>query len=218
MLSDNQAAPTLTDPTLKGQADAFSLGQTRAKDRARSVLAERAAGQGGAGVEGEGFSQGLMGLEQQQGEAEGSFNAGLVGQELQQRRQQLMSAAALAGNQITSEQQLALQKQLADVDAQIKREGMAQQGGQFSQSLSEQQRQSGIDAELKRLGITSQTQLGQGDLDLRRLLGSGQLNLGLLQAMQQNSQFGQNLGAQLGMFGAGQNQSALLAMLGQLGG
>jgi len=218
MLSDNQQAPSIEDPALKGQADAFAVGQTRSTQTARSAMAERAAAQGGSGVDSEVFDQGLSGLYQQQGEAQGSFNAGLVGNELQQRRAQLMSAAALAGNQLTSEQQMALQKQLAETDAAIKREGLAQQGGQFGQTLSEQQRQSGIDEQLKRLGITSQTQLGQGDLDLRRMLGSGQLSLGLLQALMQNQQHGQTLGANVGMFNSGQNQAALLAMLNGLGG
>jgi hypothetical protein len=47
-------------------------------------------------------------------------------------------------------------------------------------------------------------------------LGSGQLNLGLLSALLNDQQFGQNLGAQLGMFGANLNQSALLSLIGGL--
>jgi hypothetical protein len=83
--------------------------------------------------------------------------------------------------------------------------------------MGEQGRQFDVDAELKRLGINQQGALGQGDLDLRRFLGEGNLNLGLLQALFQNNQFGQGLGAQLGMFNSGQNNNYLQALLAALG-
>lgn len=216
MLSDNQKDPSLADPALKGQMDAYSLAQTRARDRARSAMAERAAQQGGAGVDSGAFNNDLAGLFQAQGEAEGQFGAGLVGQELQNRRNQLMQAATLAGNQMSQEDSRALQRELADLDAKIRREGMAQQGGQFDRSLAEQARQSGVDAELKRLGITTQADLGGRDVALRGELGRGQLNLGLLSALLQNQQFGQRLGADVGMFNSRSNSDALLQMLGML--
>jgi len=285
MLGQNQADPTLTDPALKAQSEAFSLQQTRAKERAREALAERRganAEAGGAGVNSGGFDQDLVGLEQAQGEATGAHDAGLLSNELQQRRSQLMQAAALAGNTLDNESRLAMQKQLADVDAEIRRTGMAQQGSQFDKSLAQsggqfeqslaldsrrvdeaskqwgqqfglegqklaegmrqfdtttaagrdqlkqqmemfkqtqaqQGKQFDVDAELKRLGINQQSDLGRGDLDLRRFLGEGNMNLGLLSALMQNQQFGQGLGAQLGMFNSGQNNNLLQSLLGALG-
>lgn len=206
MLNDNQQEPTINDPALKGQADAYSLAQTRAKERARSALAERMAGEGGQGTSSGAFSNDLVGLEQQQGENEAGYNAGLVGTELQNRRNQLMAAATLAGNTLNAEEQRALQKQIADVDAAIRREGLKEQG-----------RESDIDAELKRLGINTQAALGTEDNAIRRLATTGQLNLGLLQALMQNQQFGQSLGADLGKFNASQGNSYLNALLSQLG-
>jgi hypothetical protein len=187
MLQTNQQAPTLDDPALKGQMDAFRVGQTRAGERAREAMAERRASMGqSSDLAGSGaIDQDLAGLFQAQGEAEAGFGAGLVGQELQQRRQQLMQAAALAGNQLNAEEARSLQERLAQLDAAIRREGIAQQGS-----------------------------LGGRELDIRQMLGSGQLNLGLLGTLLQNEQFGQNLGANLGLANANMNQNALLRMFG----
>lgn len=189
MLTDNQQTPSINDPALKAQADAYSLAQTRAKQRARSALAERMSAPGGAGVDSGSFENSLRGFEQAQGESEAGYNAGLVGNELQQRRQQLLSAASLAGNQLNAEDARALQKELAQLDAAIKRESIAQQGA-----------------------------LGNADIALRGELGRGQLNLGLLQALQQGRQFDQSLGANVGMFNAGQSNSYAQALMNMLGG
>jgi hypothetical protein len=218
MLTDNQTAPSLDDPALKGQSDAFALGQTRSRDAARSAMAERMAQEGGAGTDSGVFDKELAGLFQQQGEAQGGFNANLVGQELQNRRAQLIQAATLAGNQLSQDDQRALQKQLADTDAEIRRQQLSQQQSQFGQSLGEQGRQFDVDAELKRLGINTQSSLGSGDLALREKLGSGQLNLGLLSALMQGDQFNKGLGADLGKFNASQGNNYLQALLSQFGG
>jgi hypothetical protein len=215
-LGVNQQAPSLNDPALKGQSDAFALAQTRSRDAARSALAERMAQEGGPGVNSGAFNQDLAGLFQQQGEAEGAFNANLVGKELQNRRDQLVQYMTMAGNQMNAEEARSLQKQLADIDAGLKQQGMSQQESQFGRTLGEQGRQFDKDAALKQMGITTQADLGGRDLSLRDKLGSGQLNLGLLSQLMQNDQFGKNLGANLGMFNSNQNQTALLNMLNGL--
>jgi hypothetical protein len=180
-LGVNQEAPSLSDPALKAQADAFSLAQQRGNERAQNQLAEQAALEG-TRTSG-GFLSDKLGLEQQRGEAEGAFNAGLVGQEAAARRDKLVQYVALAGNTLTEQDRMAVQKELADLNAQIERERIAQQGT-----------------------------LGQADIGLRGRLGEAQVNLGLLQALMQNQQFGQGLGAQLGQY----NQNALLQTLGML--
>lgn len=238
--------PSMSDPALKAQSDAFAYQQQRAKESARNVLAERHAGQGGVGVDSGAFDTELTGMEERQGAAQGANDAGLLAHELEARRSQLLSAAALAGNTLNQEQQLALSSKIADVDAQLRRATLDQQGGQFDKGLSEQQRQfdiesalkrhgidvsagqfdrslleqgreADLDAEMKRRGIDLQGEMGRGDLDLRRYLGEGNLNLGLLSALFQNSQFGQGLGAQLGMFNSSQNNNFLQALLAALG-
>lgn len=189
MMNQTQQPVSLSDPTLKPQADAFAVQQQRATQQAREAMAERRAASGqlsdraGSGA----FDSDLRGMLGQQGESIGRFNAGLIGGEAQSRKQQLLQAMGLAGNQVNAEEGRALQERLAQLDAQIRREG-----------------------------ISSQTGLGQGDLALRGELGRGNLNLGLLGLLQGGSQFGQNLGAQLGMFSANQNQDALLRLLSGL--
>jgi hypothetical protein len=188
MLGDSQTPASLTDPSLKAQSDAFSVGQTRAKDRAREAMAERrSAGGGEFATSSGGFTQDLMGLENLQGEAEAGYNAGLVGDANKSKLQQMQAALAMMGNDMNSAEGRALQKQIADQEA-----------------------------ELRRLGISTQADLGQQDLSLRDKLGTGGLNAQIMQMLMHNQQFGQNLSAQTGMFGANLNQQALLSLLGGL--
>ena len=74
--------------------------------------------------------------------------------------------------------------------------GLTQQGTEFGQTLAEQQRQADMDNALKQLGITSTTQLGQGDLNLRLLLGLA------------------GLGQQANIFGQSNDTSTLASLLG----
>jgi hypothetical protein len=250
---------TMNDPNIKGQADAFSLAQTRAKDRAREAMAERAARSGllsdqaSSGA----FDQGILGLEQQQGEAEAGFNAGLLGSEQDKQRQQLMQAAAMAGQTLDAGEQRQLQERLAAMDEQFRRAQLGQQGSQFDRTFGQQgsqferqlgeqgrqfdttsrqrEREFNLDAELKRLGLTNQSEqygkdldlrrygidqqgaLGGRELDLRDRLGSGDLNMRLLQTLMQGDQFNKGLGADLGKFNATNNRSWLDSLLAQLG-
>ena len=168
-----------------------------------------------------------------------------------------MQAAALAGNQLNAEERLAFEKEFAQVNADLERARLAQQGSQFDQSFkasldqfekqfgmegqklaesirqfdvntetgrqqikqqlemfkdsqAQQGKQFDVDAELRRMGIDSQTALGGRDLDLRDKLGSGSLMMQYLQALIGNSNFKDNLGANIGMF----NQKSLLELLG----
>jgi hypothetical protein len=70
---------------------------------------------------------------------------------------------------ISDDQTRALQKQLADMDAAIKQQSIAQTGA-----------------------------LGSADLALRDKLGTGALNLDTMKALLQNQQFGSNLGFDIG--------------------
>ncbi len=119
-------------------------------------------------------------------------------------------------------------KQIADMGAEIQRQQMAQQSSQFGQQLAQQgsqfgqtmsQQQQALELQ-KLLGlrdIDARQQQSQGQLGLQDKLGSGGLQLGLLQAMLQNQQFGQGLSSQNQQFSAGLNQNALLQMLQGLG-
>ena len=56
------------------------------------------------------------------------------------------------------------------------------------------------------------------DIELRRQLGSGQLNLGLLEALLRNQQFNDQLGFDMGKFGSEGNRDAIMELLRRLGG
>lgn len=213
------------DPIIKGQEDAFSLAQTRAKQRNREAMAGRMAQQGylsdqaGSGA----FDQGLSNLEQQQGESEAAFNANLTGEELNKQRDDLYRYAALAGNQLSGEESRALQEKLANLDAQIRREAMAQQGGQFSQDLDLRkllgEGQLGLgqgDLDLRKILGQGQINLGEGDLALRRMLGEGGLNLNLLQLLFGNKQFEQGEAGTNARYGAGLDADWIKTLLGGL--
>jgi hypothetical protein len=214
------------DPTIKAQTDAFSLAQTRAKQRSREAMASRAGATGqisdlaGSGA----FDEGLSNLEQQQGESEASYNAGLMGDELTKQRDELYRYAALAGNQLSGVESRALQEKLANLDAQIKREQMTQQGGQFSQDLDLRkllgEGQLGLgqgDLDLRKLLGQGQINLGEGDLALRRSLGEGGLNLNLLQLLFGNKQFEQGEAGTNARYGAGLDADWIKTLLGGLG-
>jgi hypothetical protein len=114
-------------------------------------------------------------------------------------------------------QKLAETMRQFDTTTAAGRDALKQQMEMFKQQMAQQGKQFDVDAELKRLGIQSQADLGRGDLDLRRFLGEGNLNLGLLSALFQNDQFGKGLGADLGKFNASRNDNYLQALLAALG-
>lgn len=142
----------------------------------------------GQGLDRNAFATQLLGAQQQSAGRQGQFAGAATMQLAQQRAQDLTSALSMAGTALSDADRQRLQTELAQLQAQISRESLA-----------------------------GQMQLGQGDLSLRQNLGEGQLNLGLLSALLNNQQFGQNLGANLGMFNANLNQQALLNSLNDLG-
>jgi hypothetical protein len=135
-----------------------------------------------------GFETGLAGLAQARSGREGQYEADAVTGLDDKNRQSQQIMAQLAGGMLSQADQQELQRYL---------------GNQANDT--------------SRLGITTQGSLGQGDLALRGRLGEGQLNLGLLQALMGNEQFGQSEAGTNARFGAGLNQQALLSMLGGLG-
>lgn len=144
----------------------------------RSMERQRAQLAESAALEGTNTSGGAMadrlGLEQQRGETESAFEATLVGNQLQAKRERINQALQMAMQYGTAQDQLAAQEKLAMVDA-----------------------------ELRRLGITTQRDLGNREIDLRRELGTGQLGLGR-----------DTLGLNFAQLQAELNRQALLAAMG----
>ncbi len=216
----NPNDPSLNDPALKGQTDAYAVQQQRAKERAREALAGRAGASGQLSdlASSGAFDQGLVGLEQQQGEAQGGFNAQLLGDAQDKQRQQIQATLALAGNTLSEEQRNQLTERLHGLDDQFRKSQLAQQGSQFDRTFGQQGQQFNTDAELRRLGITSQSDLGNRELNQRGELGRAGLNMDLLRTLMQGSQFDKGLGADLGKFNASQSNQYMQQLLQQLGG
>jgi hypothetical protein len=176
---------TANAPEVAPAIQANQLAEQRGFDRNRNMLAERAAANGTNNSGG--FETGLLGLAQDRSQREGQFAGNALMQAQQERgvndRAALASAAGLLGGNAN----LSQQQSLAELDASLRREGLAQQGA-----------------------------LGSQDLSLRSRLGEGQLNLGLLTALLGNEQFGQSLSQNATQFGATLDQNGLQGLLGLL--
>jgi hypothetical protein len=130
------------------------------------------------------------GLRQAIGESagrQGAFEGNALFGLHQQQANDLTNALGLGGELLDSQQRQDLQRYGIDLDAALRREGLG-----------------------------AQTQLGNRELDIRDSLGRGNLGLGYAGLAQNGQQFGQQLGANLGIEQARLNQSALLSLLGGL--
>lgn len=170
----NPGPVTSADPAISGAITANKDAEQRGMEKTRALLAERAASQG---LDQNAFNSQLMGAQGESTGRQASFAGQQTSNLASQRAQELTAALALGGNMLSDIDRANLQRELAQLQAQISREGTAAQVG-----------------------------LGQGDLALRSQLGTGQLNLGLLNALLGNQNFN-----------TGQNNSMLLGLLGQLG-
>jgi hypothetical protein len=231
----NQAS--IADPDLAPQAAAFRAATERSALKNRAGMMEQASAQGIADSEAV-RAQGRA-IEQQAGQTIGAHDAALIGEKLKGRREQLQQAIGIATQMGMAEEANNLQRQLANLDAQIQTRGqdISREGMQLSRDLANlesrdkqyladldatlrregygtQERLAMMDAEIRRLGITTQGDLGTLELALRRELGIGELNLGLLQTMLQNSQVNNRLGFDIGQWASILNRDALLAAMG----
>lgn len=151
------------DPNFKQQTDAFNAGVERQKRDYLTDAAERYSAKG-MGDSGAMENERRMAAERA-GQAQGSFEAQLVGRELENRRKEITDALGNLRGMISGDQQLALQKELAQIDAQLKQAGLTQSGD-----------------------------LGARELALKDKLGTGGLNIDLMRLLQQGQQFGDTLG------------------------
>jgi hypothetical protein len=147
-----QQTPSLEDSTLAPQVEVFRAANQRSTERNRRAAVERASASGQGGS-GSGYLDNVINQGvQQQGFNNASFNANLLGSEMGKRREELQAGLQLASATGNAEATRELQERLAQVSAAMQQQGLA-----------------------------LQSQLGNGDLDLRRLLGTEQLNQNALQ-------------------------------------
>lgn len=174
---------TSQNPAIKGTIAANRNAESRGLQKTQQMLAERAASTGQAG----GFETGLRQAAGESAGRQGAFEGNALFGLHQQQQNDLTNALALGGGLLSDQQRQDLQRYGIDLDATLRREGLAQSG-----------------------------QLGNRELDIRNTLGLGQLDLGRAGLAQNESQFGRSLGAQLGLGQANLNQQALLALLNGL--
>lgn len=237
MLGQNVNAASLTDPDIAPQQRAFQAATERSALKNRAGLMEQASAEGIA--DSEAIRAAGRQIETAAGQAIGANDAALIGEKLKGRREQLAQAVQVASAMGLAQEANDLQRQLANLDAQIQTRGqdISREGMQLSRDLANlesrdkqyladldadlrrqgyglQERLAMMDAELRRLGINTQGNLGGLELALRRELGIGELNLGLLQTMLQNQQVGNRLGFDIGQWQSILNRDALLAAMG----
>jgi hypothetical protein len=178
----NTPTPSLQDPALANAASAFSAGQNKATARTVNQNAEAF---GAAGLESSGARLGAdRAAIQEQGLNEGTFNANLILNQLDAQRaqvQQGLQFALASGDQDMSRR---LQAQLAQLNAQVQRESLAQSG-----------------------------KLGQADLDLRQKGLYGNLNLGMLDLAQRGRIANDNMGFNIAQLESQMNNAAILKLL-----
>lgn len=150
------------DPNFRQQADTFAAAQERSRRNAVADQAESfsTAGMGGSGAQ---STADRMAMERA-GQATGAFESQLIAKELQNKRNEIQQALSSLGSMISSDQKNMLTKQLADLDAALKREG-----------------------------ISSNSGLGYAELGLKDKLGTGALNADLMRALLANQQHGNGL-------------------------
>jgi hypothetical protein len=236
MLSQNPNEASITDADIAPQQRAFQAATERSALKNRAGLMERASAEGIA--DSEATRAAGRSIETQAGQAIGANDAALIGQKLQGRREQLNQAMQIANARGMQREAQDLQRQLANLDAELKTRGLdvTREGYQVQRDLASldtntkqyladldaklrqqgygtQERLAAMDAEVRKLGITSQENIGQLEIALRRELGIGELNLGLLQAMLQDRQAGNVLGFDIGKWQSILNDNAARAAL-----
>jgi hypothetical protein len=177
LLNPSIASPVdANNPAIAPAIQANQLAGQRGLEQQRNTLAEQAAANGTSNSGG--FDSVLSGLIANNAAQQGQYAGSAVQHLSDQNNANLLSALGLGSGMLSGQA------------------GLTQQGGEFSQTLAEQQRQANMDNALKQLGITSTTQLGQGDLNLRLLLGLA------------------GLGQQANIFGQSNDSSTLASLLG----
>lgn len=181
----NPQPVSASNPNIAPAIQANQYQEQRGLENQRNALAEDAA-RSGTDMSG-GNNALLAGLMADSAARQGQYAGGLINQQSMLDQMKQGSALNLAGGLLSGQQSLGQQQSLADLQAQLQREALAQQGS-----------------------------LGNRSLDVQQRLGEGQLNEGLLGLLLNNQQFGQQLGLQAGEFGAGLDAQTLMGLLGGL--
>lgn len=128
LLKRGFTTPSETDPEIAAQLAPQYHAIDRGAQRTRQASAERAAGSGAlVGGEGGSFDASVNGINEGASSQKAGAAGGVIGAEVAGRRQDVVNALQFA----QGEEKMKLEKQLADMDAEIRRQQLAQQNSQF---------------------------------------------------------------------------------------
>jgi hypothetical protein len=135
--------PSIKDPALAAQSSAFRQARDRGATQQRAQAAERAAANGTlqGGQSSGSFDTTIGGIAESAGQDIASNDAQLVWQEVQARRDEVQDLLSMALQSGDAESARDLQAELARMDAELRRQQMAQQHRQFITGLGEDRRQ-----------------------------------------------------------------------------
>ena len=168
---------------IRQQVEPIAAANTRERRMAENEAAERAAAQG-MGQSGALDVERRM-LQERAAQKTGLHEADIVGRELNRIRDEKVRALELATQRGMSDEARQLQRELAQLDAQIRRESIA-----------------------------SSSALGGRELDIRERLGNRGLEIDMIRTLLNNRQFGQDLGFRIGATEAEMNDRAMRYLLG----
>jgi len=158
MMARANSTPSLDDPTIRPQADAYTAAQERAR---RGLQADTAEAMSARGLGSSGASDSAMRASYEtMGQNIGGFNAKLLSDEQTARRGDLTSALEMANELGMFKEKTALERDLASLDTQTK-VNLANLDAQLKTAgLSVQERLGIMDAELKKYGIELEGDMG----------------------------------------------------------
>lgn len=151
LLARGEAPVNADDANIAGPTNAYRAQVDTAQRRSRAMLAERATAEGlNSGGEGSGyFDSALQGQMEQGGKDTASFQANLMINEIQARRQDVVNALQFA----QGEEKMALEKQLAMMDDEIRRLSLSQQNSQFYDTMGYNMNRDQNDMDLQMLRL-----------------------------------------------------------------
>ena len=124
--------PGFNDPAIKAQLDSYNAQQERQLRQGQGRLAERAYAQGlPAGF----YDAQLAGSTREAAESAGEYGAQLVGAQIEQQRDEILSLLQLGAGLMTGQEEMELRALLAQLNAELAREGLAQSSMQFYDDL-----------------------------------------------------------------------------------
>jgi len=180
---------TANDPQVKETVNASRAEEERNFARSRQMMAERSAAEG-TNMSGA-FDANLANQRAGIGARQSSLVANLLREAQGQRDTTTLAGLGVGQGIMSDSDRNILQRELAGLDAALRREGM------------------GIDREQ----IEAGKEEGAAERALRRALADQSTGFNYAQLGQQGEQFGQNLSANIGMNEAQLNQALVLALL-----